>query len=283
MSWKKEVLPFQRGAWIRLYGIPIHAWNENFFKLCVLDCGRFLRTDNCSLNRERFDYDRVLISTSSLDVINTLDQILVDGMMVKIKIIEEWGFYLGDDVCLYDKEDKVVSETQENVDMHDDFENIEKVEIIAEKIVQDLEAADDIQGVDMNVAGKAIVETTDPIEVLDNYHPDGGSDSPLIAKQTTEVPTISETSVYKEDSCMEQDKQETMGTEPNEVELGTGGLVPIAEVQATSNEVGLKRKKGRNNSTCTLGNSGPWSVDWLQNSHQGDICNALFYLFNYLG
>jgi len=135
VHWKKEVLPFQRGAWIRLYGIPIHASNESFFKLCVLDCGRYLRSGNCSLNRERFDYARVLISTSSLDVVNFSDQILVDGMMVEIKIIEEWGFNSGDDACLYDEEDKVVSETHDNVDICDDFENIKNVEIKADKIV----------------------------------------------------------------------------------------------------------------------------------------------------
>jgi len=65
-GWTKTVLPFQRGAWIRLYGILLHAWNEDFFKLYVFDCGRYLRADNCSLNRERFDYARVLIATSSL-------------------------------------------------------------------------------------------------------------------------------------------------------------------------------------------------------------------------
>lgn len=43
--WKKGVLPFHRGAWLRVYGIPLHAWNENFFKLCVMDRGRYLRTD----------------------------------------------------------------------------------------------------------------------------------------------------------------------------------------------------------------------------------------------
>jgi len=33
VRWDKEVLPFQRGAWMRLYGILIHAWNENFFQI----------------------------------------------------------------------------------------------------------------------------------------------------------------------------------------------------------------------------------------------------------
>jgi len=48
--WNKEAIHFQRGTCLCLYGIPIHAWNEGFFKLCVLDCGRYLRSDNCSLS-----------------------------------------------------------------------------------------------------------------------------------------------------------------------------------------------------------------------------------------
>lgn len=95
------MFPFRKGAWVWLYGIPLHAWNENFFKLCVVDCGSFLGSDKCSLNRERFDFVRVLISTSSLEVVNVTDQIIVDGVMVDIKIIEEWGFSLGENAfCL---------------------------------------------------------------------------------------------------------------------------------------------------------------------------------------
>ena len=32
VRWDKDVVPFRRGAWLRLYCIPIHAWNENFFQ-----------------------------------------------------------------------------------------------------------------------------------------------------------------------------------------------------------------------------------------------------------
>jgi len=45
-KWDEAVMPFQRGAWIRLYRIPLQAWNENFFKLCVLECGRYIRADS---------------------------------------------------------------------------------------------------------------------------------------------------------------------------------------------------------------------------------------------
>jgi hypothetical protein len=63
VRWDKDVVPFRRGAWLRLYGIPIHAWNENFFKLCVMDCGTYLRSDDMSLDRGRFDARVLIVDT----------------------------------------------------------------------------------------------------------------------------------------------------------------------------------------------------------------------------
>jgi hypothetical protein len=30
-TWNKKCIKFERGAWIRLYGTPLQAWNEFFF------------------------------------------------------------------------------------------------------------------------------------------------------------------------------------------------------------------------------------------------------------
>lgn len=119
-----------------MYGIPIHAWNEKFFKLFVFYCGRYLRADTFLLNRERFDFARVLISTSSLDVVNVTKQILVDGMLLEIKIIEEWGFSLGEDACLFEEDDKSVNSGTEGVDIHDGFDLDNNVDILTNKIVK---------------------------------------------------------------------------------------------------------------------------------------------------
>lgn len=35
VGWNQDCVKFERGAWICLYGIPLQAWNENFFQLCV--------------------------------------------------------------------------------------------------------------------------------------------------------------------------------------------------------------------------------------------------------
>ncbi|MCI40312.1 sulfate transporter, partial [Trifolium medium] len=92
MRWDNNLQPYKRGAWVHLYGNPLQAWNVDFFKLCVFDCGRFLRADSCSADKDRLDFARVLIATSDLEIVKTVETVLVDGSMVEVKIVEEWGY-----------------------------------------------------------------------------------------------------------------------------------------------------------------------------------------------
>jgi hypothetical protein len=94
------LLNVKGGAWVRIYGIPIHAWNSELFKFAIFECGRFLRLDDSTVAKDRFDYARALLATSSSEIINFSKRILIDGVMVDLKIIEEWGFAIGEDACL---------------------------------------------------------------------------------------------------------------------------------------------------------------------------------------
>ena len=113
VRWNKDTLVRERGAWLRIYGVTLHAWNYDFFKLCVYDCGRLLRIDDITLDRDRFDYARVLVSTSSLDIIKREASIVVDGVLFEFQIIEEWGLSLGEDACLLDDEPSQVDDRSE--------------------------------------------------------------------------------------------------------------------------------------------------------------------------
>ncbi|AES97288.1 DUF4283 domain protein [Medicago truncatula] len=55
-KWMPSEVKYERGAWLRIYGVPIHAWTEDFFRLCVLDTGRFLHIDDCTVDKARLDY-----------------------------------------------------------------------------------------------------------------------------------------------------------------------------------------------------------------------------------
>jgi len=120
VRWNKDILVRERGAWVRIYGVPLHAWNYDFFKLCVYDCGRLMRVDDITLDRDRFDYARVLVSTSSLEPINSEARVLVDGVLFEFKIVEEWGFATGEDACLLDE---TVSQLDDSSVMPDDLDN----------------------------------------------------------------------------------------------------------------------------------------------------------------
>ena len=39
-KWTTTDPRYERGAWLRVYGVPVHAWNEEFFRLCMLGIGR---------------------------------------------------------------------------------------------------------------------------------------------------------------------------------------------------------------------------------------------------
>ena len=104
VRWNKDMLFRKRGAWVRIYGVPLHAWNIDFFKLCLFDCGNLLRIDDITVDRDRFDYARILVSTSSLEIINTKVCVMVDGVLLDCHIIEELDFSLGEDACLLDEE-----------------------------------------------------------------------------------------------------------------------------------------------------------------------------------
>lgn len=88
-KWESKDEQYERGAWIRIYGTPAHAWNESFFKICVSKCGRFVRSDKCTVDRARLDFARVLISTTSIEVINSIIEVVVDRRLYLLKFVEE--------------------------------------------------------------------------------------------------------------------------------------------------------------------------------------------------
>lgn len=132
---KLEDIKVERGAWLRLYGVPLHAWNDYFFRLCSMDVGRFLRVDNCTADKERLDYARILVATPSLNIINDDIEILVDDMVLTVKIVEEWGLSIGEDVCLFEEES--TCDESERMEVPGDLGVNNDVEVLLNEIEQD--------------------------------------------------------------------------------------------------------------------------------------------------
>jgi len=129
----------ERGAWVHIYGVPLHAWNMEFFKLCVLDCGRLLSVDDCTLDRERLDYARVLVSSSSLEIINKEACVMIDGVLFDILLREEWDSTLGEDACLFDDEVEQVEDYNECQEMQPEVVGSGEVDALVRHLMEDLE------------------------------------------------------------------------------------------------------------------------------------------------
>jgi len=139
-KWSSKKLRYERGVWVRVYGTPAHAWKINFFKLCVSECGKFVRVDDCTLDRGQIDYARVLITTTSLEVLNLTTDVLVDGTTFSIKLVEEWGCNLGEDAFLSEdnsEQNLFKDEGFDNFDGHDIEGEGGEVEAILDDLCND--------------------------------------------------------------------------------------------------------------------------------------------------
>ena len=94
---------YERGAWLRLYGVLLHVWNIHFLTLISSTYKRLLKVDSCTSNIERLQFARILITTNSFETINVMEELLVDDKTCKIKIVEELEYGLPRDACIEDE------------------------------------------------------------------------------------------------------------------------------------------------------------------------------------
>ncbi|GAU48536.1 hypothetical protein TSUD_282880 [Trifolium subterraneum] len=95
-QWFKEIRPWTPGevdndrlVWLRVYGIPVHAWNDNFFTLISQQFGIFLNADDTTSKNLTMDVARILIRTSSLKAVDEFLNVKVNGELFQIRIIED--------------------------------------------------------------------------------------------------------------------------------------------------------------------------------------------------
>ncbi|GAU16837.1 hypothetical protein TSUD_367840 [Trifolium subterraneum] len=123
-----------QGSLDTLVRYSCNAWNEDFFKICILDCGSYLRADSHTVDKIRFDYARILIATPLLEVIKSATKLLVDGEVVEIKILEEWGYAMGEGACLLEEGKTPEVSHSDNEEEHIDLEANNNVDVLFENL-----------------------------------------------------------------------------------------------------------------------------------------------------
>ncbi|MCI91076.1 DUF4283 domain protein, partial [Trifolium medium] len=68
-----------------------------------------------------------------------VETVLVDGIMVEVKIVEEWGYALGEDTCLFEDESTSEESQYDTDDGQGDPEVGRHVDALVEKFVEGME------------------------------------------------------------------------------------------------------------------------------------------------
>ncbi|KAL8498658.1 hypothetical protein ACS0TY_021845 [Phlomoides rotata] len=78
-----------RLVWTQWFGVPMHAWNPNFFKLVSLKFGKMLRIDDNTISKKNVQMARVLIKTPYSEISRDPFPVMVDDRKFFIRIKEE--------------------------------------------------------------------------------------------------------------------------------------------------------------------------------------------------
>jgi hypothetical protein len=95
-QWFKEIRPWntkdidsERIVWIRLFGVPVHAWNDDFFKQVTKPWGIFMKSDNVTSKKLTMDVARVLIRTSCQKPVDEFIDVKVNGEIFHLRVLED--------------------------------------------------------------------------------------------------------------------------------------------------------------------------------------------------
>lgn len=80
--WTHDVVSRQRFAWLRIFGILLHVWEEDFFKHLASNFGTYLSVDEHTEKRKRLDVAKVFISTSSIGNIDCIMRLQSRGEFI---------------------------------------------------------------------------------------------------------------------------------------------------------------------------------------------------------
>ncbi|KAK2375108.1 hypothetical protein QL285_076019 [Trifolium repens] len=87
--WDTNMFNDKREVWVKVLGVPLHVWGENFFKLVGARFGEFVDFDAATASRSRLDVARIKLSTPCRSLIDTAIQVRAMGCNYQVWVVEE--------------------------------------------------------------------------------------------------------------------------------------------------------------------------------------------------
>lgn len=77
--WQPDDVDSERLLWLRVRGIPCHAWSKNFFTMLVKSKGSYTKSDDTTLARTSIEEARVCIKSHRKEMIKFITKAFIDG------------------------------------------------------------------------------------------------------------------------------------------------------------------------------------------------------------
>ncbi|GLT95584.1 hypothetical protein SLE2022_132580 [Rubroshorea leprosula] len=87
--WSPFDITDERFVWVRIQGVPLHAWSEENFSNIANQVGKLISVDEYTLSKDCLDAARILVSTKSKSVLNEEFVLKVKNSTFHITLVEE--------------------------------------------------------------------------------------------------------------------------------------------------------------------------------------------------
>jgi hypothetical protein len=87
--WSPSLVNLKRELWVKVYGIPLHAWGDNLFRALGERFGEFVDYDEPTASMSRLDVARLKFSTSIRIRIEAPVVLVVMGVSFEVWVVEE--------------------------------------------------------------------------------------------------------------------------------------------------------------------------------------------------
>jgi hypothetical protein len=87
--WSPNMVNVNREVWVKVFGIPLHAWGDNLFKVLGARFGMFVDYDEPTASKARLDVAHIKLSTSIRTRIETPVMLSVMGVAFEVWVVED--------------------------------------------------------------------------------------------------------------------------------------------------------------------------------------------------
>ncbi|XP_058784074.1 uncharacterized protein LOC131658840 [Vicia villosa] len=87
--WHEKVIDEARVVWIRVYGVPCHAWSNDFFVSLANRLGEFICLDDNTMSGSNMDIARFMIRVDSRFNLPESLKVAIDGVLFNLNLRED--------------------------------------------------------------------------------------------------------------------------------------------------------------------------------------------------